>query len=104
MRREDTLIYGFTELQTTNLMVGFKMVMGVQYEATMHCDETERSLFRVLVGSHRSTSEQVLRGRSLGASIVIRESSEPVKECCPHPESLTEKASNVFGLLFTTGT
>jgi len=56
VRREETLIYRFTELQTTNLMVGFKMVTGVKYEGSMHCDGTVCSLFRLLVGSHRLMS------------------------------------------------
>ena len=47
-QRDDSLIYGFTALQTTNIMVGYKMATGVECQASMDCDGVEQPLFRQL--------------------------------------------------------
>ena len=43
--RDDWLIYGFDEVQTTNIMVGHNMVTGVDCEAHMDCDGVGHPLF-----------------------------------------------------------
>jgi hypothetical protein len=51
VRNEHTLIYRLAALHCTNLMVGYKMVVGVECEGSMHCGGTERPLFRRLTSA-----------------------------------------------------
>ena len=45
-QRDDWLIYGFSAVQATNVMVGHKMATGVDCEGVMDRDGARHSLFR----------------------------------------------------------